>query len=129
MGIDCADRTAYDILGRLVVHGDMTPMTTTDNPQVAAGYTFDPNPTITAVSTAAVITDCNYDPLGRLQIQSDYLLPFPLAGKVGLSGPGEVLPLASCDYTVRADANQTSSIETFWLDENADGELTAIHDL
>ncbi|WP_221225038.1 putative Ig domain-containing protein [Aporhodopirellula rubra] len=119
----------YDILGRLVsVTEDATPGDGTDEAQTETTYGFDLQgrqrsmQTFTGnntVPTPSILTVMRYDSLGRLDVMTDFTLP------PGGSSVSEGRVTASYDYEVRADGRRTSSTETFWIDENEDGELTA----
>ncbi len=61
---------------------------------------------VRSANDAEVITDYDFDDLGRLDIQTDT----DQAGNV----------LASYDYTVRPDGKRTGLVENFWFDENGD---------
>ncbi len=104
----------YDLFGRLSgVQEDATPSDATDDTQKTsyafdllgrkrAQLTFAPGDTDATVATSYL-----FDSLSRLDVMTD------------TDGDGNTL--ASYDYQVRGDGKRTSSTETFWFDENADG--------
>ena len=107
----------YDILGRLVsVQEDATPSDDTDATQ-DTDYGFDLQGRMARMVTGtthqvpSLMTVMAYDSLGRLDTMVDS------------DGAGNIT--ASYDYNVRADGRRTSSTETFWIDDNEDGEQTA----
>ena len=108
---DRVTRYGYDLLGRLVsVQEDSTPSDAADDTQETS-YAFDllgrKRAQLTFAPGDTVATSYLYDSLGRLDAMTD------------TDGDGNTL--ASYDYQVRSDGKRTSSSETFWFDENADG--------
>ncbi|MBA3354293.1 MAG: RHS repeat-associated core domain-containing protein, partial [Blastocatellia bacterium] len=98
----------YDILGRLAsVKEDATPSNTADA-TLDTEHAFDlqGRMDITALPDG-VVTDYDYDALGRLDTQTDK------------NSGGQTL--ASYDYTVRADGKRTGLGESVWFDANYDG--------
>ena len=110
----------YDILGRLTdVSEDATPSNESDENQSETSYAYELLGRKRAQLTFApgdpvpnqIETTYLYDSLGRLDVMTD------------TDSSGNTL--ASYDYEVRPDGKRTSSTETFWFDENEDGQQTA----